>query len=117
MGRRKDIPAARPPGRRPARQSRRARALLRVLRAVPHEAASASKRVRSSRRAWSSGARKNAQFLAELCAYDAALETLRSSRVAARDLPWFVLLGEAGCGKTTALRDYAQQFPLAGVSG
>ncbi len=48
-----------------------------------------------------------------------ALKTLKKSggRTYLYDLPWYVIIGPPGAGKTTALRNSGIEFPLAGQDG
>jgi len=66
---------------------------------------------------------QQAEIAAMQAEFHKALHSLKSSRLAQRrgdvlgTLPWYVIIGPSGAGKTTALRNSGLPFPHAKVDG
>lgn len=93
---------------------RGARAEREIQRSLAQQAAQFEKRARPDQQA-------EARALA--VQFDEALQTLKSSKLAHGSggalytLPWYVIIGPPGAGKSTAIRQSGLQFPLLGSKG
>jgi len=96
------------------RRYRGARADQQIQRSLASQAAQFEQRVRPDQRA---------EVRALAVQFEQALHTLRSSKLAhgrggaLYALPWYVIIGPPGAGKSTAIRQSGLKFPMQGSQG